>query len=97
MPVFHVGDKVKEPSVDVSLPAPLPILGRPVPDRAPLGDATLDASAAAALAAPLPRRTTPAPFLKMDAPDPYENRRPLRLPVPDEPGTPVTGSPAPPK
>jgi hypothetical protein len=97
MVIFFVGEKTKEASVDVNLPPSLPILAQPLPDRASLADATLDASAEAAVAAAIPRRTMPAPFLKMDVPDPYENRRPVHLPVPDEPDTPASGSPATPK
>ena len=67
--------RVRNPSVDVNQPIPLPILTQPVPDRASLDDPTADASTAAALAAPLPMRTTPAPFLKLSLPDPYDHRR----------------------
>jgi hypothetical protein len=60
---------------------PLPILARPVPDRASLEDATAAYSATAATTAPPVWRTKPAPFLRLNLPDPYENRRPSRLPA----------------
>lgn len=67
--------RIRVPSPDVHRPIPLPILARPVPDRASLDDPTLDASTAAALAAPIPPRTSKAPFLKQTLPDPYDRRR----------------------
>ncbi len=67
--------RVRVPSEDVNQPISLPIVNQPVPDRASLDDPTTDASTAAALAAPMPMRTTPAPFLKQSLPDPYDHRR----------------------
>jgi hypothetical protein len=71
---LHAGDRVRLHSVDVNKPIPLPILAQPVGSRSPLDDATTDASLAAALAATPPARATPAPFLKLTLPDPFENR-----------------------
>lgn len=76
---------------------PLPILATPVGDRTSLADPTAEASSAAALAAPLPRRAAPAPYVRLALPDPYENRRPLCLPVTDEDPTPVAAAPTPPR
>ena len=73
------------------------VLAAPLPDRAPLDDATMEASTAAVLVAPLPRRTTPAPYERVRVPDPYENRRPLLAALPAEKTSPVTASPMPPK
>jgi hypothetical protein len=90
--ILHTGDRVRIPSVDVNQPLPAPILARPVSERAPLTDATADASYQAALAAAPPARATPAPFLKIDLPDPFE-RRLKPVAVPPEDVTPVhTGS-----
>jgi hypothetical protein len=75
--------RVRVPSEDVNQPIPLPVVTQPVPDRASLDDPTADESAAAALAAPLPMRTTPAPFLKLSLPDPYDHRR-ADVPTPAE-------------
>jgi hypothetical protein len=75
----------------------LPILARPVSDRASLEDPTGDASTAAALAATLPRRVIPAPFLRLSLPEPFEFRRPLTLAVPAEATDPRTSTPQTPK
>jgi len=88
-----VGERTKEFGPDVKTPAPLSVLGQPVPDRASLADATGDASAAAAISAPMPARGQTVPFQRLAVPDPFENYRPLRLPVPAEPTDPVTGPP----
>jgi hypothetical protein len=92
------GERVRLPSEDVDRPVPLPLLGQASPDRAPLDDPTAEASQAAALAAAMPQRTTPAPFLKLTLPDPFENRQVVRLPaLPPEVPTPVAAAPRPPK
>jgi hypothetical protein len=92
------GEPVRLPSDDVNRPVPLPLLGQATPDRAPLDDPTSEASQTAALAAAMPQRTTPAPFVKLTLPDPFENRQVVRLPaVPPEETTPVTATPRPPK
>lgn len=93
---FVVGDRIRLPSEDVNLPAPLPILARPTPDRASLDDPTGDASAAAALAASMPSRTNPVPYFRVTLPDPFADRRPLRLPLPAEDAGPRTGTVHPP-
>lgn len=73
--------RVRVPSVDVNQPIPLPILAKPSADRAPLDDATTEASNAAVLSARTPERTKPMPFLKLTLPDPFENRRPVVPPL----------------
>ena len=88
--------RVRVPSEDMNQPLPLPILAQPVPDRAALDDPTADASTAAALATPLPMRITPAPFLKLSLPDPYDHRR-VEVPVPAEQNEPALGTPKPPR
>jgi hypothetical protein len=92
-PTLTAGERTRIPSVDVNKPIPLPILAQPVTDRAPLDDATGEASTAAALSAPMPRRTTPAPFLRLMLPDPYEHRRPVDMGPPAEQNTPVAARP----
>jgi hypothetical protein len=94
---FAVGDRIRLPSVDASQPIPLPILARPTADRAPLDDPTLEASAEAALAAPLPRRAKAVPYFRVTLPDPFENRQPLGLPAPADDENPRTGTIHPPK
>jgi hypothetical protein len=97
-PALTPGVLAKAPSPSLSRPVPPPLLGQPVPDRAPLDDPTTDASLAAALAAPMPSRTNPAPFLKLTLPDPFENRETGRLrSTPPEEGTPVAATPRLPK
>ena len=92
-----VGDRTKEPGANVNKPAPLPILGQPVPDRASLADATGDASGAAIVAATMPIRQRPVAFQRLGVPDPFENYRPLRLALPAEATDPVAASPRLPK
>jgi hypothetical protein len=75
VPSLPEGRRVRVPSLDVNESIPLPILARPMSDRASLDDPTLDASAAAAIAAIVPSRTNKAPFLKLTLPDPYDHRR----------------------
>ncbi len=74
--------KMAWPSPDINQPIPLPILARPVVDRASLDDPSGDASQAAALASTIPDRTTPAPFLRLNLPDPFEHRNTVRLRTP---------------
>lgn len=76
------GPKVAWPSPDIYQPIPLPILARPVTDRASLDDPSGEASQAAALASMVPDRTTPAPFLRLTLPDPFEHRNAIRLRTP---------------
>ena len=79
---FSVGPKVSWPSPDVNEPIPLPILARPATDRASLEDPSGESSLAAALAKTVHERTTPAPFLRLTLPDPFENRNAVRLHTP---------------
>ncbi|HTU16541.1 MAG TPA: hypothetical protein VMG10_00635 [Gemmataceae bacterium] len=78
-----VGARVHVHSIDVNEPIPLPTLSRPVTERASLEDPTRKASIAAALAAPIPSRSSKAPFLKLTLPDPYDRRR-GEAPSPEE-------------
>jgi hypothetical protein len=73
------GPRIRLPSADVNQPVPLPVLARSVPGRAPLDDPTADLSRAAAVAAPLPVRTQPLPFRRLNLPDPFELRDAVRL------------------
>jgi hypothetical protein len=93
-PSFTVGRRTAVPSPDAGLPPPLPVMATPVPDRVPLDDATVEASAAAVLSAPLPRRDTPVPFSRVRVPEPFPNRLPLSTRLPEEETTPVVDVPA---
>lgn len=76
------GPKVAWPSPEVNQPIPLPILARPVADRASLDDPSGEASRSAALAAPVSDRATPAPALRLTLPDPFEHLSTVRLRTP---------------
>jgi hypothetical protein len=89
-PRFLTSRPAHVPSEDAALPPPLHVMAQPLPDRVPLEDATMEASTAAVLKAPLTPRTTPAPYQRLSVPEPYENRRPLTLLVPAERATPQT-------
>jgi hypothetical protein len=90
-------ERVRIPSPNINEPVALPVLAQPVPDRASLEDPTGDASTAAALAATLPQRVIPAPFLRLALPEPFEFRRPLTLATPAETADPRTCTPQTPK
>jgi hypothetical protein len=80
---FSTGDLIRAPSIDVNQPVDLPLLSRPLPDRAPLTDPTLTVSRATALSAAPPARTEPAPYVRFTLPDPFENRDTVRLRMPN--------------
>jgi hypothetical protein len=96
-PSFEAQKPTHVQSEDVSIPAPLPILAQPTVDRVGADDFTTEASTEAVLSAPLPRRTSPAPFVKGGVPEPFENRKPLTTKAPDEETAPVVDGPAVPK
>ena len=96
-PSFAAEKLTAVPAEDVSIPPPLPITAQPTIDRVSADDFTTEASTEAALAAPLPRRTSPAPFVKGGVPEPFENRKPLTTKSPDEETSPVVDGPALPK
>lgn len=82
---------VRWPSPDVSEPPPLPVLAKPSADRVPVSDPAPETSVAAALAGRPPLRTTPAPFVRVNLPDPFEHSLTGRLlsPPAELPGPPV--------
>lgn len=90
-PSFPTPAPARVESEDASLPPPLPVLATPLPDRVPAEDVTTEASTQAVLAAPLPVRTAPAPYVRMSVPDPFENRKPLTVSVPAEETAPQAG------
>jgi hypothetical protein len=83
-PRLAAGPLVRLRGPDINQPVPLPNLATALPDRAPLTDPSAEASLAAALAQPLPVRTTPAPFVRLNLPDPFEHRQAVRLAAPPE-------------
>jgi hypothetical protein len=94
---FPVGERLRMPSADVEQPAALAPMAQPLPDRGALLDPSLAASRSSVLEAPLPERTTPAPFLRLTLPDPFENRDTVRLRSPlgkeQVPNTPTPRAP----
>ena len=69
-----VGPLTRTESRDSARPPDLPHLAtRPVPDRAPLADPTVEFTAASVISAVLPLRVSPAPFLRINLPDPFEH------------------------
>lgn len=81
---------IKLPSIDMNTPLPLPILARPIVDRASLAEPAFEASLAAAMKRFTPTRERPVPFVPYNLPDPFEHVRygQLRNP-PDENATPL--------
>lgn len=75
---------IKLPSVDVHAPLPIPILAKPVKDRASLGDPAMQASLDAAMKPISARRDRPVPFSPLNLPDPFENARQAELRNPPE-------------
>jgi len=93
------GPLVRQEGRDITMPAELPILSaRPVGDRAPLTDPTLEFTARSVISPTLPLRTTPAGFIRISVPDPFEHADAAkpRTPVVDDPNRSL-GSPPPPR
>lgn len=93
-PVFDVSPGARVEADDVTVPPPLPLVATMSPDRVPLDDPTAAHSAAAALAAKVPSRDAPAPYLRLATPDPFEHRRPLTVPPAGEATAPPVFTPA---
>ena len=95
-PTLPVAVPITERSRDVSLPPPLPTFGRPLADRVSLDDPTAEFGNAA-IASPLVKvPLTPAAFLRVGLPDPFEMAEQIKPKVPPsaEPGlTPVPINP----
>jgi hypothetical protein len=94
-PELPAGKRIRTPSRDVNLPVDLPMQARYQPDRAPFDDPTADLSLEKANAQAPPLRTTPAPFVRMNLPEPFEHRAVVRTAAPAPPV--VTPVPTPPK
>ncbi|MSR52937.1 MAG: hypothetical protein EXS09_06555 [Gemmataceae bacterium] len=84
---------------DPNLPAELPILStKPVPDRAPLADPTVEFTAQSVISPSLPLRTEPTGFIRINLPDPFEHADAAkpRTPVVENPNRSL-GNPPPPR
>jgi hypothetical protein len=95
-PVLPESPGIKTKAPDVNRPPALPVLARPVPDRAALDDPTAEPGNAAIVARPTGAPWSPAGFLRLVVPDPFELAEQVkpRVPPPAEPGlSPVPVSP----
>jgi hypothetical protein len=71
---FPTGPLARQDSRDIAKPADLPVLSpRPVIDRAPLTDPTIEFTAQSAISPTLPLRTQPTGFIRFNLPDPFEH------------------------
>ena len=93
IPSFVTGRRSQVASEDVSLAPTLPLMATPLSSLVSLEDPTQDFSTAAVLSAPLPPRSTPLPFVRLTRPEPYENKIPLTLAIPEDEATPQTATP----
>jgi hypothetical protein len=93
-PEFYAGERIRLPSADLNQPIPLPTLAQKQAEPMSSDDPTGEVSLAGALAASAPERATPAPFLRLVVPDPFEHRHTVRLRAEllEDP-TPTTSSP----
>lgn len=82
---------IRLPSLDVQTPLAIPILSRPVVDRASLAEPAFEASVSAAMKPVAPTRDRPVSFTPYNIPDPFENVRygQLRQPPPEDAQPPV--------
>jgi hypothetical protein len=96
-PELPPGALARLPSLDVSSPVPLPPLAKPVTDRPPLDDPTADFSAASVTARAPRMRAAPAPFARVDLPDPFANADPALRRPPSEDAPPLTRTPQTPR
>jgi len=95
--VFPTGPGITTKARDVNLPPDLPILGRPVPDRASLDDPTAEVGNAAIVNKSNTPTLLPSAFVRMGLPDPFELAEQVkpRVPPTAEPlVVPVTVNPA---
>lgn len=76
---------VRTPSRDVNLPIGLSVQARYQADRASVDDPTFEFSLERSQSDPLPLRQTPAPFVRVNLPEPFENRAEVRTQVPEPP------------
>ena len=92
--VLPAGERARVSGPDPIQPVVLPVLAQPLPERASLDDPGAEFSAATVQSATVPFRSTPAPFVRQNLPDPFENRDTVRLrSTPDEHPDPQTAAP----
>lgn len=94
----EVGSLHKQPTRDPSRPADLPFLAsKPVADRAPLDDPTVEFTAQSVVSLLLPLREAMAPFMKLAIAEPFENagKTAAKPAVVEDPNKVLTPPPAP--
>jgi hypothetical protein len=84
-----------KPSRDLNQPVDLPVLATYKLDRASLDDPTMEYSVQQAQGGDLRQREKKAPFVRVNLPDPFENRMEIRSTLPEPPI--VAPVPQPPK
>jgi hypothetical protein len=79
------------PSPEVERPISWSSLSKYLAEKSPLGDPIAEPSKKLAMAGSVAFLPSPAGYLKMAVPDPFENRHVLRMPgvVPEEPMPPL--------
>jgi hypothetical protein len=98
-PEFATGPLTRTEARNVNVPPELPPLSqRPIADRAPLTDPTIDFTARSVVSPNLPLRTETTGFLRINLPDPFENFEAAkpRTPVVENPNRSL-GNPPPPR
>lgn len=97
LPVVEVTKLHTQPSRDPSEPAELPFLSnKPIIDRAPLADPTLDYTAQTVISNMLPLRIDMATFMKLTIPEPFESiTLPTKATPPEDPNKVLTPPPLP--
>jgi hypothetical protein len=85
------GPVMPYPPGDAERPVPLPPLGKHEPANTGKTDPVAEASGAMVGKFTVSTRPTPAPYVRMVVPDPFENRNLLRgvAPIPEEPAPPL--------
>lgn len=85
------GPATPYPPPSAEKPLPVPELGKYQPEKAATIDVVAEASQALVTRNAVAVKATPAPFLRLSVPDPFENRNLLRVvaPVPEDPTPPL--------
>jgi hypothetical protein len=95
-PMFPIAAGITERARDVKLPPAMPTLGRPFNERVSLDDPTSEFANAAIVAPSVKPTLTPAPFVRVSLPDPFElgdQVKPKVAPAADPGLTPVVVDP----
>jgi len=84
-PMLPESTLLQQRAANVNEPPLLPILAKPVAERASLEDPTTEFSNEQAISRALPMRANPAPFQRMNLPEPFEKKRGTRPAEPEPP------------